>query len=194
MVAQIEKAQIRTQDFFEKYGITVVTDSEVTEVDYKKQTLHFMGNGSLGYDKLLIASGGTPNRMLKCEDDSKIFRLRTFDDMNQIREAAKDAKNILIVGGSFIGLETASALKGSLKEKANVTVVDIAKIPFEKSLGEKVGKGLQELHETNGVKFQLGKSVKNVSKSGNGYSVELSDGSKVEADIIIEGLGVSVKP
>lgn len=71
-----------------------------------------------------------------------VYSLRRWEDYEKIRDAVKNAKNIVIVGSSFIGLESASNLKKANKE-ANVTVVDMIEVPFEKVLGKEVGKALQ---------------------------------------------------
>ena len=60
------------------------------------------------------------------------------------------------MGSSFIGLESAAAIKGELKDAVNVTVVGPSKVSFEHSLGHEVGKALQDYHVSKGVRFQLG--------------------------------------
>ena len=73
--------------------------------------------------------------------------MRTWSDLEALKANAKNAKNIVVIGASFIGLETAATLKASLKDQAKVVVCDFVNTPFERILGEKVGKSIQSLHE-----------------------------------------------
>ena len=81
--------------------------------------------------------------------------MRTVNDVHHITAAAKTSKNIVIIGSSFIGLESAAALKAELKDEVNIVVVSQSKVPFEKTLGKDVGRALQKLHESKGIRFVL---------------------------------------
>jgi NADPH-dependent 2,4-dienoyl-CoA reductase/sulfur reductase-like enzyme len=74
---------------------------------------------------------------------SNVYTLRNYIDNKDIYKAAKDAKNIVIIGGSFIGMEMASNIK-QLNPKANITVIDRNNIPFEKILGKEIGMVLKQ--------------------------------------------------
>lgn len=76
-------------------------------------------------------------------DFNGVFTMRTFQDSENIKAKAKDAKNIVIVGASFIGLESASNLKKAYNN-ANITIIDNNEFPFEKLLGKEVGKVIQK--------------------------------------------------
>jgi NADPH-dependent 2,4-dienoyl-CoA reductase/sulfur reductase-like enzyme len=68
-----------------------------------------------------------------------VFTLRNVNDALRLKEPTKNAKNIVVIGASFIGLETAGTIKNELKDKVNITVVDSNKVAFEKSLGKEIG-------------------------------------------------------
>lgn len=97
-----------------------------------------------------------------------------------------------MIGSSFIGLEAA----GAAAAKANVSVVGMDKVPFEKILGEDIGAALRKHHESKGVKFYLPAELSHFEpKSDNPKvvgSVELKDGTSIPADFVV--LGVGVKP
>lgn len=100
------------------------------------------------YDKLLIATGGRATRpKVEGADLQNIYTLRTIEDAQKIREAAKKASNIVVVGASFIGMEIASTLKKELKDKAKITVISSSGAPYERVLGSQIGKALQDLGE-----------------------------------------------
>jgi 3-phenylpropionate/trans-cinnamate dioxygenase ferredoxin reductase subunit len=89
----------------------------------------------------------------------------------------------VVVGSSFIGLEVAAALT---KRGLAVAVVSRDTVPFERSFGREVGQFLQEVHETNGVTFHLGQTVRAVSRT----AVTLEDGTTLPADVVVVGVGV----
>jgi len=115
-------------------------------VDYDKNEVHYTANGkeeTIHFDKLLIATGGSAVvPPIKGNDLKNILTLRSAEDATKIKKGVEHAKNIVVVGASFIGMETASALKKELKDKVNVTVVDVMEVPFERVLGKEVGGAL----------------------------------------------------
>lgn len=69
---------------------------------------------------------------------------------------------MVVIGASFIGLETASSIKDFLKDKIEITVVDNNKVPYERVLGTEVGAAIKKLHADNGIKFNLGVNIKSI--------------------------------
>jgi NADPH-dependent 2,4-dienoyl-CoA reductase/sulfur reductase-like enzyme len=122
------------------------------------------GKESLPYDKLLIASGAK-NRVPNIQGLSAVnyYSLRNKEDYIRIGEALKNSptKNVTIIGGGFIGMEMASAVKLAHKD-ANVTVLEANSVPLQQVLGAEVGTVLQRLSEKNGVKIITNARIKNV--------------------------------
>uniref|UniRef100_A0A673I203 Apoptosis-inducing factor 3-like n=1 Tax=Sinocyclocheilus rhinocerous TaxID=307959 RepID=A0A673I203_9TELE len=126
--------------------------SQVVSVDVKTRTVTFRDGFKMEYRKLFIATGSRPKPLsYKGKDVGNVFHLRTPEDANSIATLAS-SKNAVIVGTSFIGMEVAAALT----DKAHsVSVIGIEAVPFRKALGEKVGKALMKLFESNRVKFYM---------------------------------------
>ena len=144
-----EKLQIRSREFLEKYGITVVNDTNVDKIDFEGNTVHTDKNKTFKYDKLLLATGGTPFiPPIKGSKLKNVIPLRNGKDLSKIQTAINEnnAKNIVIIGASFIGLEMASTLIAEIKNKVDITVVADTE-PFEKVLGKEVGNAFKKLHE-----------------------------------------------
>ncbi len=80
---------------------------------------------------------------LEGKDVQGVFTTRGFSDITAIKKAAENAKDIVIVGANFIGLEMASNIK-KLNPKANVTVIERNETPFQKVLGKEIGKAIQK--------------------------------------------------
>ncbi|CAD8063567.1 unnamed protein product [Paramecium sonneborni] len=190
-LVKLQDLQIREQQFYDQYGIDVLVNKFVDSIDTKNKQVH-IGNEKINYDKLLIATGGSARKPpLAGVDLKNVHTLRQFNGVEAIREKAKSAQNIVIVGASFIGMEIASAIKKELKDQVNVTVVDNTSVPFEKVLGTEVGASLQKLHQENGVEFELSVGVKRFAgRKDSVQRVDLLNGKSLLADLVILGTGI----
>jgi NADPH-dependent 2,4-dienoyl-CoA reductase/sulfur reductase-like enzyme len=112
-----------------------------------------------------------------------VYYLRSFSDSRTIVERAASAKDVVVIGASFIGLEVAASLR---TRGLSVHVVAPESQPLERVMGPEVGRFIRKLHESHGVVFHLGKTVKRVE----GRAVTLSDGATVDADFLVAGVGV----
>lgn len=187
--AEPEWMPLRPDDFFDDHGIEIIRNRVVTGVDAASKTITFEEGESLPYDKVLMATGGEPRRLdLPGSDLKNIFVLRSFDDADAIIETAKGAKKAVVIGSSFIGMEAAFSLK---QRGLSVTVIAPGNVPFEKNLGNEIGAMFQRVHENNGVDFRLGASVVNFEGDGKVSAAVISTGERIEADLVIAGIGVS---
>ncbi|XP_048247566.1 apoptosis-inducing factor 3-like isoform X1 [Haliotis rufescens] len=183
-----EAIALRDADFYKSHDIEIQMEKEVVSVDSSGKSVKLSDGGSVQFDKLLIATGGKPRTLpIPGLDLQNVCQLRTPGDANYIASAAQ-GKKVVIIGSSFIGMEVASCLA----EKAeSVSVVDLIKVPFQLTLGDKVGAALQKMHEDKGVKFYFERSVKEfVGEDGKVTEAILSDGTKLEADLCVLGIGV----
>lgn len=182
----VSKIHLRSEDFLKEYDIDVRINLGVEAIDNANKKVKLQDGTEVAYDKLLIATGANafkPN--IAGADKAHVVSLRTYADLERLNNQAKNAKNIVIVGGGFIGLETTAMLK-KLSPEATVTVVDGFETPFYNTLGKEVGSALQSFHEKKGIKFELKKTVKKI----NDNSVELADGSALQADLVLMATGV----
>jgi len=160
-------------------------------VDFSGKTVKTESGKSYSYTKLILATGGTPNGLPLpgFKDLSNIFVLRDVDDVQNIMNAVGDkGKKIVVIGTSFIGMEVANALA----KENTVTLVGMEDAPLERVMGKQVGQIFQKMLEKNGANFHMGASVDSASGSGSVKAVKLKDGTEIEADLVI--LGVGVKP
>ena len=89
---------------------------------------------------------------IKGIDLKGVFKLRSNQDQEKIKEAVANAKKVVIVGGSFIGSEAAASLKGKFGDAVSIEIVNSEAHMFNKHFGEEIGKMMQADHEKNGVK------------------------------------------
>jgi NADPH-dependent 2,4-dienoyl-CoA reductase/sulfur reductase-like enzyme len=178
----------RSPEFFQEHGIEVLLGQEVTKVEAGARTVEFKEGSSLRYDALLLATGGQARRLkVQGEGLGNIFTLRSMDDADQIIAAAAKGAQAVCVGGSFIGMEVTQSLA---KRGMKVTVVAPGTVPFEKSLGAEIGRMWQKIHEENGVSFRMGARVARFDGSASVRTVVLEDGSQLDADLVVAGVGV----
>jgi NADPH-dependent 2,4-dienoyl-CoA reductase/sulfur reductase-like enzyme len=156
----------------------------VRAIDVAARTV-VLANGAVHpFDALLLATGAEPVQLeVPGAGAGQVRTLRSFDDSRAIAAAAAHSRRALVIGSSFIGLEVAAALAGRGIE---VHVVAPEAVPMQRVLGPQLGQFVRQLHEAHGVAFRLGTTVKQV----DGERVTLADGSSLQADLIVAGVGV----
>ncbi|KAF2846953.1 hypothetical protein T440DRAFT_492352 [Plenodomus tracheiphilus IPT5] len=194
LLADVSKAAWRSKDYYKDASIDILED-EAKSVDFSSKKVSTKSGKTYDYSKLVLATGGTPNQLplegLK-GDLGNVFLLRTIADTQSIVKAVGDnGKKIVVIGSSFIGMEVGNCLAGMKNE---VTIIGMEEEPMERVMGKKVGKVFRGLLEKNGVKFKMGASVEKATPSKSDSSkvgaVHLKDGTSIEADVVIEGVGV----
>jgi len=198
LITDPTKLYLQPEQWYKDGAIDFESDT-VVSVDFDAKEVKTKTGKSFLYTKLILASGGTP-RMLPLpgfKDLSNIFLLRKVSDVQNIMEAVGDkGKKIVIVGSSFIGMEVANALA----KENSVTVVGMEAAPLERVMGKEVGQIFQKSLEKNGAKFHMNagvdsaipaSSVANAVGLSSVKAVKLKDGTELEADLVILGIGVA---
>ncbi|XP_062398650.1 apoptosis-inducing factor 3 isoform X1 [Sardina pilchardus] len=182
-----EQLRLRSSEFLQTHDIELLTEKEVVSVDVKMKTVTFQDGFKMEYRKLLIATGSKAKPLnYKGKEVENVFHLRSPEDANHIARLASN-KNAVIVGTSFVGMEVAAALT----DKAHsVSIIGIEAVPFRKALGEKVGKAMMKLFETNRVKFYMLNEVSEMrGHHGQLKEVVLKSGKVLRADVCVIGAG-----
>jgi len=188
--AKPETLPLRQRDFYAQQKIELLTTTRATGLDLASQEVQLEGQPPLRYDQLLLAPGGTPNRLPKLpgHDLPGVLPLRTQADADALLAATKAAKEVVIIGSSFIGMEAASSLAA---EGRQVTVIAQEKVPFERVLGPEIGAMFQKLHEEKGVKFEAQAEVTALlGAAGHVAGVQLKSGQTLPAEAVVLGVGV----
>jgi len=120
--------------------------------------------------------------------------LRSASDQTWIKEAAKDAKSIVVVGGGFISSECTANLQKTFKGEKEVHMLCDFKVPMERQFGEEVGAMILNEHRNNGAKVTVNANVFKLKYVGNEEGkvekVVLEDGTEIPADLVIVGAGI----
>jgi NADPH-dependent 2,4-dienoyl-CoA reductase/sulfur reductase-like enzyme/nitrite reductase/ring-hydroxylating ferredoxin subunit len=182
-------APLRSDDFYEKYGIHVMTGATVTHLDTQSQTLTFGQGETLQYDAVLLATGGQVRSLpIDGIDLPNVFTLRRAEDAVDILKASQNQQRAVIIGAGFIGMEVAASLR---QQGLAVTVVASSPVPFASVLGDEVGRFFQRVHEAQGVDFRLGTKAQTIKGTAAVEAVVLEDGETLPADLVIVGIGVA---
>jgi NADPH-dependent 2,4-dienoyl-CoA reductase/sulfur reductase-like enzyme/nitrite reductase/ring-hydroxylating ferredoxin subunit len=175
---------LRSPEYYSDRRIDLVLGSRVSTLGIQQRQVKLENGKTYEFGALLIATGAEPIRLqIEGAADSQIHYLRTFADSRAIVAKAASAKRVVVVGASFIGLEVAASLRA---RGIDVDVVAPGSLPLERVMGPDVGLFLRRLHESHGVVFHLGSTVSRIS----GRSVTLSNGTIVDADFVVLGVGV----
>ena len=179
-----EWVPLRSKEFYEEQGISLLTGAAVTAVDARAKTVTLQDGKTVSYDALLLATGADPVRLsLPGSDMPHVFTLRTLADSRAIIERAKQSRRAVVMGASFIGLEVAASLRA---RGLDVHIVAPEAVPLERVMGREIGLFVRALHEEHGVVFHLEHTAKAVSAN----SVTLDDGATLGADLVVMGVGV----
>jgi NADPH-dependent 2,4-dienoyl-CoA reductase/sulfur reductase-like enzyme/nitrite reductase/ring-hydroxylating ferredoxin subunit len=186
--AEPEWMPLRPDDFYKDHSIELIFNKEAKLVSANDKRIVFSNDEALGYDKLLIATGGIARSLnISGSDLKNIFTLRSFDDADRIIKASENSTSTVVIGASFIGMETADSLR---HRGLDVTVVAPETTPFEHAFGSEIGNLFQKLHEENGVKFKLGQSVERFEGTEMVETAVLKNGERIKADLVLVGIGV----
>nr|XP_023885018.1 monodehydroascorbate reductase, chloroplastic/mitochondrial [Quercus suber]POE70005.1 monodehydroascorbate reductase 5, mitochondrial [Quercus suber] len=180
----------QTPDWYIEKGIEMFYEDPVTGIDIEKQTLTTNSGKQLKYGSLIIATGCTASRFPdKIGGNlSGVHYVRDVADADSLISSLEKARKVVVVGGGYIGMEIAAAAVGW---KLDTTIIFPEKHLLPRLFTPSLSKRYEELYQENGVKFLKGASIKNLEAGSGGRiaAVKLEDGSAIEADTVIIGIG-----
>ncbi len=175
---------LRPDDWYADNGVTLTLKTEVTALDPRGKQVTLGDGSTVKFDKMLLATGAEPVRLdIPGANAAHVHTLRSLDDCRGIIAQVERAKRAVVIGASFIGLETAASLRARGVE---VHVVAPEKRPLERVFGPELGDFVRALHEEHGVNFHLENAVTAIGAQ----DVTLKSGGALPADLVILGVGV----
>ena len=158
-----------------------------TGLDVAGRTLE-VGGVAEPFDGLVIATGTRCRTLPGTAGLAGVHTLRTRDDAAAIRDALADgARRLMVVGAGFIGAEVASTAIG---RGVDVTMVEALEAPFGRVLGVEMGAVMADVHRHHGVDLRTGVGVDEVLGDGRVAGVRLADGTTLDVDLLVVGIGV----
>lgn len=180
---------VATPEELEELDVELRLATQAAALDISRREVTLESGERVPYDRLAIATGAAPRTLpVPGAELEGVRTLRTLDDSMGLREAAADAKRVVVIGTGFIGLEVTASLRASGVE---VTIVDAATAPFQ-ALGAPVFSDfLADLYGQHGVELLLGDGIEHFAGNRHVQSVRTASGRDLEADLVVVGVGVA---
>jgi 3-phenylpropionate/trans-cinnamate dioxygenase ferredoxin reductase subunit len=187
-----ESLMFRTQDYWDEHRIEVVKNERIIRIDKRDDgsgVAYALSGRELAFDRLALAVGARPRRLLlEGVDLPGVLYLRNADDALELKARVPAVRDVVIIGGGFIGIEAAASLH---KMGRTVTLLEAAPRLVARAVGEQTSAYLLEHHRSAGIEVVLGADVRRIVAHGDRVGgVELGDGRVVPADLVLVGVGV----
>ena len=175
---------VHPPDWYAEHDVDLRTGVRVERVDPGAHQVLTSAGEALAYSSLLLATGARPRRLpLEPTNDVQVGYLRTLDDAETLRTLLGDGRRLLVVGGGWIGLEVAASAR---QMGTAVTIVEPAEQPLLAVLGTEIGARFAAAHRGHGVDLRTRTGLDGL----DGGAAVLSDGSRVDVDAVLIGIGV----
>ncbi|MBT2408548.1 MULTISPECIES: NAD(P)/FAD-dependent oxidoreductase [unclassified Streptomyces] len=185
-----ETVYVHPSQWYAEHDVDLRLGATATAIDPAGHDVALADGSRIGYAKLLLTTGSSPRRLpVPGADLDGVHYLRRLPDSDRIKEAFESASRITVIGAGWIGLETAAAARAAGVE---VTVLETAELPLLRVLGREVAQIFADLHTDHGVELRFGVQVAEITgEDGRANGVLLADGSRVDADAVIVGVGIT---
>jgi 3-phenylpropionate/trans-cinnamate dioxygenase ferredoxin reductase subunit len=187
--ASEEDAYVNGADWYEENDVELLTETSVMSLDASGRTAKLQSGEVVEFGKALIATGARVNILHHLEGArlEGIHYLRTLGNSAAIREDAKEAGHVVLVGGSFIGTEVAASLTAM---GVKCTIVMLEDVTFERVFGEEPGRYFHEALEAHGVEILGGQELESFVGDGRVRAVKTKSGKEIECGAVVIGAGV----
>jgi 3-phenylpropionate/trans-cinnamate dioxygenase ferredoxin reductase component len=183
-----DRIALRSPDALAKLDADLLLGRSAVGLDMATRQILLDGGDRLDFDGLVIATGVTP-RSLPGADLAGIHLLRSLDDALSLRAHLLARPAVVVVGAGFLGAEVAAVARGM---SLDVTLIDPLPVPMYRQFGHRVGELIGHLHTDHGVTVRCGTGVRRfLSTAGRVIGVELTDGSTLDADLVVVSVGAS---
>jgi 3-phenylpropionate/trans-cinnamate dioxygenase ferredoxin reductase subunit len=194
LLGELERDRLflKPEKFFDEQNVTMHLEKTVTSIDPEAKTIAGDDGFALDYDKLVIATGSRPRILdLPGRQLKYIFDLRGMSDIDAMMPHFQAGKKLAIIGGGYIGLEAAAVGR---KMGLDVTVLEAAPRLLARVAEPELSAYFTRLHEGHGVEIKTDTSIvgftESTSEAGCVGGIEFADGSILDADMVITGIGI----
>jgi NADPH-dependent 2,4-dienoyl-CoA reductase/sulfur reductase-like enzyme len=186
MRGEREDTTLKPRGFFEENRIGLRLGVAASCVNTARKLVALADGTVIGYDDLVIATGLRPRRPRGLPALEGVHVLRTFDDMLALRADLRASNRVLVVGAGFIGCELAASFRTVGRE---VVLIDVQSAPLAAVFGQDVGRLVERLHRAEGVDVRGGIGLGSLTGNGRVSGAVLTDGSELEVDLVVLGVG-----
>jgi NADPH-dependent 2,4-dienoyl-CoA reductase/sulfur reductase-like enzyme len=183
-----EQTFFHQKDGYDALALDMRLGVRAVSVDLRARRVALADGTFADYDRLIIATGARVRTLSAIAPRAGLLALRGLDDAIVLRRAVMDAPRVAIVGAGFIGLEVAASCRA---RGLPVTVIESLPVPLSPVLGPTFGDLVAAMHRDHGVDLRTGVVVTDVLGESRVAGVALSDGSRIDADVVVVGIGVT---
>ena len=175
-------------EWYAEQGVTPLIGDPVVALDASGRTATLRGGAVLSWERALLATGSSVRTLrVPGADLPGVHYLRTLDDSLSLREGLRESRDVVVVGGGWIGLEVAAAARAN---DCRVTLIEPQAVPLERVVGPEIGSWFGELHAAHGVQLRLGTGVVGFT-GGDRVNGVVTDGDvALPADLVVVGVGI----
>jgi 3-phenylpropionate/trans-cinnamate dioxygenase ferredoxin reductase subunit len=181
-----DQIQLSQPDAFDALGLELRLGVSATALDPAARQVTLEDGERIAYDGLMIATGARARSLAGAPDLEGLFTLRSLDDALAIRAVLEGTPRVAVIGAGFIGAEVAATCR---HRGLSVTMLEALPSPMARVLNPKIGAVCAAAHRDRGVDVRLGVGVEAIEGSGRVERLRLDDGSSVEADLVVVGIG-----
>jgi len=187
--AERDSVYVHPEGFYSGQEIELLRGREVTAVDPGGGTATLSDGETLGWDRLLLATGSEPRRLpIPGADLEGVHVLRTLDDCDRLRDVIAAGGRLVVIGAGWIGAEVAASARTRGME---VTMVEQQSVPLQTVLGAEVGRMYADVHRDHGVELLAGTGVEAIEGDGRAERVRVAGGRVVECAAVVVGVGAA---
>jgi len=185
----VDDLWLRPAEFYAKQQIDLAYGDAVTAIDREQRRLHLASGNHISWDHLVVATGAgcRPLAVPGAELDG-VLTLRTLADADALRQRLDEAREVVVVGAGFIGLEFAAV---ALARGTMIHIIEVTRQPMGRVVSEPVSRFFAEAHIGWGAEVALGIGIARILGAGGRVAgVETTDGRRIPADLVLICIGV----
>lgn len=185
----LEEILLKKDEFYQDANIRLMLNTNVTEIDRSTKTIKLANGEVLAYSKLALCTGAIANKIsLSDKPLLGVHYLRTAGDAAKIQNQLTHAKNAVIIGGGFIGLELAAAFN---QLGVHVTIIEAQENILQRVVTSEVAQFISSLHQQHGVEIKNCCIAKRLTGDAYVSAVVCESGESIPADLVIIGIGIT---
>lgn len=172
--------------WYEEQQVDVLLGHRAATLDTAVRRVVLEGGPTLGFDALLLATGGNPRRLDHAPSE-RIHYLRTREHSAALRADIRAGGHLIVVGGGFIGCEVAASARTMGSE---VTMLEALGSPLERVVGPRIGRVFASIHRDEGVTLRMNESVADIEERTGRVLLTTTSGARLEGDAALVGIGI----
>jgi len=184
----LESLYLKPTAAYQKVNIECRFGVGVERIDREQKRLHLFDGSKLGYEQLVLATGGRARRLaLPGAEHPNVFYIRTVHDIELLRAEFQQGARLAVIGGGYVGLEAASV---GIKKGLTVTVIEAAERVLSRVTAPQLSAFYERVHRAHGVDLRTGVGVRELEGAERVEALRLSDGERIPVDLVVVGIGL----